>query len=116
MEELKVKLIANIKRTPSVESFRFSPKKIAFIPGQFLQLIFDEVNEDNKNLNKYLSFSSSPSKDYIEVTKRLSDSDFSGRLKGLKINQELLIKAPLGNCIFKEEYKTGFNWGSVEKF
>ena len=105
MEESKVKLIANIKRTPSVESFRFSPKKIAFIPGQFLQLIFDEDNEDNKNLNKYLSFSSSPSKDYIEVTKRLSDSDFSSRLKGLKINQELLIKAPLGNCIFKEEYK-----------
>lgn len=95
-----------IKRTPTIESFRFLPQeKISFMPGQFLQMIFDEKNSGNKELNKYLSFSSSPAREYIEVTKRLSESAFSGRLRGLGKNDPVLIKAPLGNCVFKEDYK-----------
>ena len=109
---LKAKLIEKIRRTSSVESFRFSTEeKIDFIPGQFLQLILDE---NNKDLNKYLSFSSSPTKDYIEVTKRLSNSDFSQCLNNLEVGQEVLVKAPLGNCVFKDEYKRiGFLIGGI---
>jgi ferredoxin-NADP reductase len=82
MKEVKVKFIEKIKRTPSVTSFRFLPaEKIDFIPGQFLQIIFDEKNRGNKDLNKYLSFSCSPQRDYIEITKRLSESEFSENWK-----------------------------------
>ncbi len=106
MQELRVKFIENIKRTASVESFRFIPQEnILFEAGQFLQLIFDEANLANKDLNKYLSFSSAPGKGYIEVTKRLSESNFSQRLRELKPGDEVLIKAPLGSRVFKEEYK-----------
>lgn len=115
MREIRVKLIERIKRAPGVESFRFALKeRLDFIAGQFLQVIFNEVNKDNKELNKYLSFSSSPTKEYIEFTKRLSDSEFSQRLKNLKAGDEVLIKAPLGNCVFKEEYKKiGFLIGGI---
>jgi len=111
----KVKLIEVIMRTPSIKSFRFLPEeKINFIPGQFLQIIFDPINQSNKELNKYLSFSSSPTKDYIEVTKRLSESRFSEALKNLKINDQVFINASLGSCIFKEEYKKiGFLIGGI---
>lgn len=104
-----------IKRTPSVESFRFTLRdKVDFIPGQHLRVIFDEEKRNNKELNKYLSFSSSPTKEYIEVTKRLSDSKFSQRLRNLKINDEILFKAPLGNCVLKEDYqKIGFLIGGI---
>lgn len=106
MEAQKVKLIERIKRTPTVESFRFlAEKKINFLPGQFLQLIFDPGNPDNRELNKYLSFSASPAREYIEVTKRLSDSQFSARLKNLRIEDEVYLKGPLGGCVFKEEYQ-----------
>lgn len=106
MRLLKGNLAERIKRTPAVESFRFFLKeKIDFTPGQFLQVIFDTTNIDNKELNKYLSFCASPTKEYIEVTKRLSESNFSQRLKNLKINDEILLKAPLGNCVFKDEYR-----------
>jgi len=106
MSLIKIKFSERIKRTPTIESFRFFPQeKLDFIPGQFLQIIFDEKNPQNKELNKYLSFSSSPAKDCIEVTKRLSESLFSQRLKNLKINDTILAKAPLGSCIFKEDYK-----------
>jgi ferredoxin-NADP reductase len=80
-------------------------KKINFLPGQFLQAIFNPVNLADKELNKYLSFSSSPTKEYIEITKRLSDSKFSSALKALKIGDKLSFKAPLGNCVFNKDYK-----------
>jgi len=106
MKEVKVKFIEKIKRTPSVTSFRFLPaEKIDFIPGQFLQIIFDEKNRGNKDLNKYLSFSCSPQRDYIEITKRLSESEFSGKLEKLCQGDEILIQGPIGNVVFKEEMK-----------
>jgi ferredoxin-NADP reductase len=115
MELIKARLIERIKRTPAVESFRFTTdKKIDFKAGQFLQLIFDSQAKDNKELNKYLSFSSSPTKNYIEVTKRLSDSKFSQSLKNLVLGNEVLLKAPMGNCILKDEYKKiGFLIGGI---
>lgn len=100
---LKAKSTGRIKRTSSVESFRFLPQEnVDFAPGQFLQVIFDE---NNKEVNKYLSFSSSPTKEYIEVTKRLSDSEFSKKLNNLKEGEEVLLKVSLGNCVFKDDYK-----------
>jgi ferredoxin-NADP reductase len=102
----KIKLIKRIKRTPTIESFRFlAEKKIEFIPGQFSQIIFDIDNLENRELNKYLSFSCSPTKEYIEFTKRLSESKFSQKLKNLKIEDTVFISSPLGNCVFDEKYK-----------
>lgn len=106
MQEIRARLIERIKRSETIESFRFIPqKRIDFIPGQFLQVIFDEAKRENKELNKYLSFSSSSGKEYIEVTKRLSESIFSQKLRNLKIQDQVLLKLPLGGCVFKEDYK-----------
>lgn len=106
MEEVKVKFIEKIQRTPSVVSFRFLPyKKINFAPGQFLQIIFDEKNKDNRELNKYLSFSCQPQKEYIEVTKRLSESEFSKTLNSLTKSKEISVRGPIGNIVFKDEMK-----------
>ena len=115
MNTIRVKFIEKMQRTPTVASFRFKPEvKLDFVPGQFLRIIFDESNENNKNLNKYLSFSSSPGKDYIEVTKRLTESEFCQKLKDLKADDVISIKGPIGNCLFKEEYnKVAFLIGGI---
>ncbi len=115
MKTFKGKLIERIERVYPIESFRFSlDEKLDFIPGQFLRVIFDEDNIENRELNKYLSLSSSVTKDYIEVTKKLSDSAFSSKLKDLKLNDEVLFKGPLGNCTFKDDYKKiGFLIGGI---
>lgn len=104
-----------IKRTETVKSFRFSCEgRTDFIPGQFTQLIFDEKDRANRTLNKYLSFSCAPGKEYIEVTKRISESEFSKRLDGLKEGEEVLFAPPMGNCVFKEDYeKIAFLIGGI---
>lgn len=115
MKEIKGRFTGSIKRTPTIKSFRFQGKeKIVFLPGQFLQVMFDRGNPGNRELNKYLSFSSSPTKDYFEVTKRISQSSFSKKLMNLKKGDEVFFKAPLGNVVFKEEYKKiGFLAGGI---
>jgi ferredoxin-NADP reductase len=115
MREIKAILTERITRTPTIESFRFKTKEeIDFIPGQFLQVILDEENRQNKDLNKYLSFSSSPTRDYLEFSKRLSQSEFSQRLRKLEVNDEVLLKAPLGNCVFEDnQRKISFLIGGI---
>ena len=104
--EFKGILLERIKRTSSVESFRFrAGEKIDFLPGQFVSVLFDEKNRANRDLNKYLSFSASPGCPYVEITKRLSTSEFSRRLECLKPGDEVLFNGPLGKCVFNEEYK-----------
>jgi ferredoxin-NADP reductase len=106
MRIIKTNFLERVKLTETVESFRFQPDEpVSFVPGQFSRIMFDPVNQDNKDLNKYLSFSASPSKGYLEFTKRLSLSDFSRRLQDLKPGQEVSLSAPLGNCVLKPEYK-----------
>jgi len=109
------RLVERIKRTAGIESFRFIPdENLEFVPGQFLRVLFDENDLNNKELNKYLSFSSSPAKEYIEVTKRLSRSRFSEKLRSLKLEDKVLFKAPIGNCVFKDDYKKiGFLIGGI---
>ncbi len=115
MNLVYAKFKEKIKRTDTIESFRFElDKKLDFEPGQFLKIVFDEKDINNKEFNKYLSFSSSPLKDYIEVTKRLSDSNFSNALKSLKPGDKLMMQGPLGNCVFKNGYdKIGFLIGGI---
>lgn len=106
MDSYKIKLIDSIKRTPTILSLRFlHPKEINFIPGQFLKVIFDESNYNNQELNKNLSFSSSPLKDYIEVTKRLSQSAFSQRLRALEKDDQVCIQGAFGRCTFSDNDK-----------
>jgi len=115
MEEQRAQLIERIQRTDTVESFRFRlPSPTPFLPGQFAEVIFDSLHRDNKELNKYLSLSSSPTHEYREVTKKLSNSRFSRRLADLRVNDEVLVKMPMGNCVFRDEYKRiGFLIGGI---
>ena len=115
MKTMRARLIERIKRTPTVESFRFKTEEpFDFVAGQFLQVVFDPQRADNKELNKYLSLSSSPGLPYIEVTKRLSGSLFSGRLNALKAGDEVSLKGPMGNCVFRDEYRhIGFLIGGI---
>ncbi|MDD3375464.1 MAG: FAD-dependent oxidoreductase [Candidatus Omnitrophica bacterium] len=115
MNEFKLKFIERIKRTETTESFRFSSeKRIEFCPGQFLKVLFDGANKNNKDLNKYLSFSCAPSKEYIEVTKRRSESEFSKRLWSLKKDDIVSVEGPIGSCTFDSAYqKVAFITGGI---
>lgn len=115
MTDIRCRFLERIERTPWVSSFRFRPElKIDFLPGQFLQVVFDEQHPQNRSLNKYLSFSSSPDRDDFEVTKRDRGSEFSRRLWALQPGQDLLMKGPMGKCVLKKDFtRIGFLVGGI---
>jgi len=54
MSDITAAFYKSVQRTDDVYSFLFKPaENFGFIPGQFLQVIFDEENRNNKELNKY---------------------------------------------------------------
>ncbi|MBN1794369.1 MAG: xylene monooxygenase [Candidatus Omnitrophica bacterium] len=98
-----------IPRTPTITSFRMTPDRpFDFLPGQFMKVHIAE------GLWRYLSISSSPAKPYLEVTKRITGSDFSAALKRIKAGDRITVEGPLGKFVYKEEYqKIGFLIGGI---
>ena len=98
--ELVTKVIEVIQRNYSVKSVRVEPAKdVVFKAGQFLQVTL----QNNPLLKRYLSISSSPTEKYhLEFTKKLSQSDFSKAMDGLKVGDELLIQYPFGRFTLED--------------
>ena len=98
--EIKVKIKEVIRRNYNVKSFRLEiPGVLDFKAGQFLSVKL----HDNSQLKRYLSISSSPTeKCYLEFTKKLTESDFSKTLDGLKAGDQVDIQYPFGKFVLDE--------------
>ena len=98
--EIKVKIKEVIRRNYNVKSFRLEiPGILDFKAGQFLLVKL----QDDLQLKKYLSISSSPTeKCYLEFTKKLTESDFSKTLDILKTGDQLAIQYPFGKFVLDE--------------
>ncbi len=92
-----------IPRTHDVTSYRFpKPKELEYKPGQFF---FVTIKQDDKELTKHFSFSTSPTEtSYIEFTKKLTDHEYSLALKAAKVGDWARIDAPYGKFTFEGEY------------
>jgi len=92
-----------IQHNSNVKSYRFNrPDGFEYKPGQFLNVT---LKHNDKELSKYLSFSSSPTEPtHIEFTKKLSDSEFSNALRNAKPGDRVKIDAPYGKFTFEGEY------------
>ncbi len=110
--EIKAKIKEIIRRNYNVKSFRLEiPGVLDFKAGQFLSVTL----QDNPQLKKYLSISSSPTeKCYLEFTKKLTDSDFSKALDNLKAGDQVSVQYPLGKFILDESCpKVAFLSGGI---
>jgi ferredoxin-NADP reductase len=90
-QELRVKEL--IPRTYNVKSVRVEAPIADFQAGQFLQVT---LNSD-PGLKRYLSISNSPTEiGYLEFTKKITESDFSRALSGLRPGDSAGVKYPFG--------------------
>ena len=89
-----------IPRTYNVKSFRLGlEKRENFKPGQYLLVTV-------KGITKPLSMSNSPTEqDYLEFTKKLTESEFSKALDQLKTTEGIKIKYPYGTFTFEGEHE-----------
>ena len=93
----------SIQRTRDIISIRFTkPAGFDYSPGQFIFVI---VGSGDDEVTKHLSISSSPTEDFLEVTKRLTGHPFSKALAALKEGDKVLLKGPFGIFTYAGENK-----------
>jgi glycine betaine catabolism B len=93
-----------IPRTADTCSFRFSrPEGFDFKPGQYIMVT---VRIGGKELVHPFSISSSPTdRDFIEFTKKLTQSDYSNCLRGAKSGDWVRIDGPYGTFTCECEFE-----------
>ena len=91
-----------------ITTFRFS-RPFDFQAGQYFLLNLGE------GLMKPFSFSNSPTEgDHIELTTRMSGSDYKKRLDGLSIGERALVSGPMGQFTYKSSLrKVAFLAGGI---
>ena len=91
-----------ISRTQNVKSFRSSkPKSFIYKAGQFM---FITIRSEGQEITKHFTISSSPTEEFLEFTKKITDHKFSKALDELKQSDWIRINGPFGNFTFEGEF------------
>lgn len=100
--QTETKVVEVLPRTGDALSVRFArPKDFDYLPGQFMFITFGSKDEQK---TKHLTISSSPTEDFLEVTKRLTGHEFSNALKAAKAGDRVTILGPYGDFTFHGEH------------
>ena len=101
-----------IQRTPDVKSFRFQrPPGFEFVAGQW---IYVNIKVEGTSMMHHFTISASPTEDYLEFTKRITDHPYSQALDKMKSGEWAKINGPYGEFTFTGEYaKIGFLAGGI---
>ncbi len=93
-----------IPRARDIFSYRFPrPEALNYQPGQYMLVT---IEADGKELTHPFSLSSSPTEeDFVEFTKKLTDSDYSKALRLFKPGSGAQIDAPYGTFTFQGEHQ-----------
>jgi len=101
MASHEVEFIERVPCGAEIASFRFTrPLGYDFIPGQYLTL---EVRTDAGAEAKQFTHSSAPGDDYLEITTRLSGSQFKNTLQSLNPGDVVSISGPAGRLILSDD-------------
>lgn len=106
--KLELKLLKKEKIAEGTYSFYFErPPDFDFYPGQFLKLILDIPEPDERGNSRFFSIASSPSeKEYLMLTIRIDRSSFKKELSTLSPGTEVKIDAPFGAFVLNPQEST----------
>ena len=95
-------VVETIQRTPDIKSIRFEkPQEFDYFAGQF---IFITLKNGPGEMTKHFTLSSSPTENFLEITKRLTGHPFSNALANLKPGDRASMKGAFGDFIFQGEH------------
>ena len=101
--QFEMEVTGVILRIEDVKSVRFRrPKGFDYLPGQWA---FVTVGSEEEQKTKPLSFSSSPTEDFLEFTKRLTGHEFSNAFAAMEVGDTATIRGPYGKLTLQENHK-----------
>jgi ferredoxin-NADP reductase len=91
-------LLEKIRRSDDTTSYRFSrPADYSFAAGQWFTIA---LSTPEGPIDHHFSHADSPAEGFIELTTRLTGSDFKNLLDSLPIGAEVEIEGPFGRFLF----------------
>jgi len=100
--QTETKVTQVLSRTRDALSVRFArPEDFDYLPGQYM---FITLGCKDEQKTKHLTISSSPTEDFLEVTKRLTGHEFSNALREIKAEDRVIIRGPYGDFTFQGEH------------
>jgi ferredoxin-NADP reductase len=100
-----------VQRTKNILSIRFAkPNGFDYLAGQY---IFITLGEGDAEVTKHLTISSSPTENFLEITKRLTGHPFANALLSLKPGDNVRIKGPYGKFVLGDHKKIGMLSGGI---
>lgn len=90
-------------------SFYFDKSRhdFSFLPGQYIRMVLDIKNPDERGNSRFFTISSSPEeKEYIVITTKIIQSAFKKRLDEVKIGEEVKFFGPFGGFVLDEKDKS----------
>ncbi|MGZ4938050.1 MAG: ferredoxin--NADP reductase [Halobacteriota archaeon] len=98
----ETEVIQLVWRTEEAKSVRFKkPEGFDYLPGQW---VFLTLGKGDKQKTKPFSLSSSPTEDFLEITKQLTGHEFSNALAALNVGDRVAVYGPHGDFTFHGEY------------
>lgn len=99
----ETKVVETIQRTPDIKSIRFEkPQEFNYLAGQY---IFVTLKNGPEEMTKHFTLSSSPTENFLEITKRLTGHPFSNALANLNSGDKVSMMGAFGDFTFQSEHK-----------
>ncbi|CAJ35153.1 ferredoxin--NADP reductase [Methanocella arvoryzae] len=101
-----------IQRTADVKSFRFDrPQGFEFKAGQWMYV---NIRIEGTSKLHHFTISASPTENYLEFTKKITDHPYSQALDQMKGGEWIKINGPYGDFVYAgENLKLGFLTGGI---
>ncbi len=94
-------VVGTIQRTPDIKSIRFEkPQEFTYFAGQY---IFVTLKNGPEEMTKHFTLSSSPTENFIEITKRLTGHTFSNALANINPGDKVSMNGAFGDFTFQVE-------------
>src|SRR3989344_3708999 len=102
------KLIKKEQLTGDTYSFYFTrPSTFEFIPGQYIKMILNIENPDERGISRFFTIASSSTENMFMITTRIIQSSFKKTLAALPIGAEVQMRGPHGTFVLDEQDPRG---------
>lgn len=97
-------LIRKEQLTGDTYSFYFArPSTFEFISGQYIKMILNIENPDERGISRFFTIASSSTEDMFMITTRIIQSSFKKTLAALPIGAKVQMRGPHGTFVLDEK-------------
>ncbi len=104
----RLDLYLKLKRQLSPDTFEFifkTPRKVSFIPGQYMEWTINHPNSDSRGNRRYFSISSSPTEEDLAITVKfyVPSSSYKKELTSLTENKKVVAASLAGDFTIEND-------------